>query len=140
MTKTTIKSYLELIELPSFEDRFEYLKLSGEVGSQTFGGHRYLNQWLYKLPEWRSTRREIIIRDSGFDLGHPDFPIGGNIYVHHINPITIDDILEKRICVFDLNNLISVSFKTHNAIHYGVEEVPVVSIIERTKYDTCPWR
>lgn len=140
MTKTITKSYLELIKIPTFEERFEYLRLSGEVGDRTFGGHRYLNQWLYKLSEWKSTRREVIIRDNGFDLAHPDFPISGNIYVHHINPITIDDILEKRRCVFDLNNLISVSFKTHNAIHYGVEGIPIVSSTERTKYDTCPWR
>ena len=140
MTKMSTKTYLELMKLPSFEERFEYLKLSGEVGSETFGGHRYLNQWLYKLPEWRSTRREVIIRDNGFDLGHPDFPIGGNIYVHHINPITIEDILERRRCVFDLNNLISTSFDTHNAIHYGIEDIPITTFKERSKYDTCPWR
>lgn len=140
MMKTNTKSYSELITIPSFEERFDYLKLSGSVGDETFGGHRYLNQWLYKLTEWKSVRREVIVRDNGFDLAHPDYLIGGNIYVHHINPITIEDILEKRRCVFDLDNLISTSFETHNAIHYGASDVPVVTVTERQRYDTCPWR
>lgn len=140
MMKTSTKSYSELISIQSFEERFEYLKLPGVVGDETFGGHRYLNQWLYKLAEWKSTRREVIIRDGGFDLAHPDYQIGGNIYVHHINPITIDDILERRRCVFDLDNLISTSFDTHNALHYGALDAPVIKVTERQRYDTCPWR
>lgn len=141
MTRTTIRTYSELIKLPTFEERFEYLKLSASVADPTFSGHRYLNQQLYKSPEWKLTRREIILRDNGFDLGHEDYPIGGKIYIHHLNPITIDDILERRRCVFDLENLISSSFNTHNAIHYGSEEILSSRIpIERTKNDTIPWR
>lgn len=139
--KTTIyKTYSELIKIPTFEDRFKYLSLSGKVGEATFGGHRYLNQMLYKMDEWKSTRREVILRDNGSDLGHEDHPITGSIYIHHINPITIDDILEQRPCVFDLENLISTSFRTHNGIHYGNEEVLPKGLVVRTKNDTCPWR
>lgn len=134
-----IRTYSELKTLRTFEDRFQYLKLSGDVGDFTFGGHRYLNQMLYKLPEWKDIRRKVIIRDEGCDLAHPDYLIGGNIYIHHMTPITIEDILERNPCVFDLNNLISCSLSTHNAIHYG-DISPREEWKERTKYDTCPWR
>lgn len=139
--KKTIKLYSELITIPTFKERFNYLKLSAAVGDPTFGGHRYLNQMLYRFPEWKRVRREVILRDEGLDLGHPDFPIRGNIYVHHLNPITTDDILERRNCVFDLENLISTSFDTHNAIHYGDERLIEDRVpVERKKNDTCPWR
>lgn len=140
MKKTTIKTYHELISLPTFKDRFEYLKLIGVVSDETFGGHRYLNQLLYKSSRWKSSRRKVILRDDGYDLAHRDYPICGNIYVHHINPITIEDILNDDPFVFDLENLISSSHQTHNAIHYGDFELIDKSPIIRTKNDTCPWR
>lgn len=133
------RTYSELIKMRRFEDRFEYLTLKGNVGNITFGGHRYLNQILYKTPKWKSTRREVILRDDGCDLAHEDYTIYGSIYIHHLNPITIDDILKERPCVFDLENLVCTSFKTHNAIHYGIEE-SINNFVERKINDTCPWR
>lgn len=141
MTKMTIKTYHELILLPTFEERFEYLKSKSRVGDKTFGGHRCLNQLLYRQsPEWRSVRREVILRDNGFDLAHADYPIFGPIYVHHINPITIEDIIDRKDSVLDPNNLICCSFPTHNAIHYGTFETINKAPIVRVKNDTCPWR
>lgn len=137
-----IKCYSELILLPTFQERFEYLKLSGKVCHETFGGHRYLNQVLYRSSEWKHSRREVIIRDNGFDLGHEDYPIQGNILVHHINPITIDDILDKKDYVFDPEYLISTSLNTHNCLHYGNdnESLIIKHFEERRKNDTCLWR
>lgn len=143
MTKRIInyKSYSELIKIESFEERLKYLSLAGIVGETTFGGHRYLNQILYQSYKWKNeTRPEVILRDNGCDLGHEDYLINGSIYIHHINPITIDDVLEERPCVFDLDNLICTSFQTHNAIHYGIEDFLPKGFVERKKYDTCPWR
>lgn len=141
MTKTTIyKTYSELIKIEKFEDRFDYLSLVGIVGETTFGGHRYLNQILYQTDKWKSTRREVILRDNGCDLAHQDYSINGSIYIHHINPITIDDILEERPCVFDLNNLICTTFRTHNAIHYGSKDLLPKAPADRKKNDTCLWR
>lgn len=137
---TMNKSYRRLIWLSSFQERFDYLKCDGSVGDYTFGGHRYLNQLLYNSQRWKKVRNEVIIRDNGFDLAHRDYPIGGNIYVHHINPITIDDILEERSCVFDPDNLVSTSFQTHNAIHYGNEQIITREPVTRKPYDTCPWK
>lgn len=134
------KSYSELIEKDSFEDRFDYLSLIGYVGETTFGGHRYLNQMLYQSEKWKRTRREIILRDNGCDLAHEDYIIHGSIYIHHINPITIDDILKERPCVFDLENLICTTFRTHNAIHYGSKDLLPRGPANRKKNDTCPWR
>jgi hypothetical protein len=135
-----IRTYTELISIPTFEERFEYCKISARVGDQTFGGHRYLNQLLYKMPEWKSVRREVMIRDNGYDLAHEDYPIDGSIYIHHLNPITIDDIQNRKGWVFNPEYLISVSFKTHNAIHYGDESLLSKAPIVRTRNDTCPWR
>lgn len=133
------KSYRELITIPTFEERLKYLTLYGAVGEMTFGGHRYLNQLLYKSPKWRRTRRDIILRDDGFDLAHPDYPIGSQIYIHHINPITIEDLIKGCPTVFDPDNLVSASFGTHQKIHYcyGVDEKIYK---ERTLNDTCPWK
>lgn len=136
----TYKTYSELIKIESFEDRFKYVNLVGTIGETTFGGHRYLNQILYQTDKWKSTRREVILRDNGCDLAHKDYEIKGSIYIHHLNPITIDDILEERPCVFDLNNLVCTAFRTHNAIHYGTVELLPKDPIDRTKNDTCPWR
>lgn len=134
------KTYTELIQIDNFEDRLKYLLIPGQVGAFTFNGSRYLNQNFYHSPEWRRIRRSVILRDDGCDLGHPNYPIGGQIYVHHINPITIEDLLQKRYCVFDLENLISSSMETHQAIHYGANNVPSFKFVERKPGDTCPWR
>lgn len=136
----TIRTYSELIRISEFRDRFKYLQLNGIVGDPTFSGHRYLNQMLYKDPEWRRIRREIILRDGGLDLAHEDYPIVGNAYIHHIEPITICDILERRACVFNPENLISTSLNTHNALHYGDENLLPEVLQERFPNDTCPWR
>lgn len=138
--KTIHKTYSELIKIENFEDRFKYLSLNGIVGEATFGGHRYLNQILYRSSAWKYAKREVILRDNGCDLAHKNYPINGWIYIHHINPITIDDILEERPCVFDLENLICTAFRTHNAIHYGSIDLLTKEPIIRKKNDTCPWR
>lgn len=138
--KRTFKRYSELISIPTFQERFEYLMIGGIVGNETFGGHRYLNQILYKTEDWKLARREVILRDDGYDLAHRDYPIFGNIYIHHINPITIDDILNNRPCVFDLENLISTSLNTHNAVHYGNVNLLPTDPFQRIKNDTCPWK
>lgn len=135
-----IKTYSELIQIPSFMDRFEYLVLNGNIGEFTFNGHRYLNQKLYRCPEWLSARREVIIRDRGCDLACDGYEVFDHILVHHINPITIGDVVERRSCVFDLENLICTSLKTHNAIHYGNKESLRSELVIRTKNDTCLWR
>jgi len=135
-----IKTYSELIKLPTFEERYKYLRLNGEVGEETFGYDRYLNQMLYKSEEWKSCRREIIIRDNGCDLGCEGFDIHGRILIHHINPIIVDDVIKRNPKIFDPENLILTSLNTHNAIHYGDESLLIIAPIERTKDDTCPWR
>lgn len=134
------RSYKELLQLDTFEERYEYLKLNGVVAEDTFGSKRYLNQMLYTSPEWRSIRDTIIVRDSGCDLGIIDRPIHDKIYIHHINPITIDDILDGNPIVFDPNNLICVSHITHEAIHYGDSNLLPKDYVERTPNDTCLWR
>lgn len=138
MTTDMYKSYSELIKIKKFDDRLRYLTLKGKIGEQTFGGHRLLNQTLYKSYEWKSIRKKIILRDNGCDLAHDDYPIGGHIYIHHLNPITIEDILNRKANIFDEENLVAVSFKTHNAIHYGVEEL-IPRSLERKRNDTCLW-
>lgn len=135
-----IRTYSELITIKSFEERYEYLRLGGSVGENTFGGSRYLNQLLYQSPEWRKIRRQVILRDNGYDLAHEDRPIASTIYVHHMNPITIDDIKQRRRCVFDPENLISASFDTHEAIHYGDDGLIKKDFVARKPFDTCPWR
>lgn len=135
-----IKSYSELITIPTFEERFEYLQLKGLIGKETFGFDRYLNQQLYRTKEWRSIRDKAIIRDNGCDLGVEGYDIVGRILIHHINPITIDDILKGNPIVFDLENLICTSHNTHNAIHYGDESLLITAPKERCKNDTCPWK
>lgn len=139
-TKNT-KSYSELIKLPTFEERYEYLKIGGKVGEDTFGYDRYLNQMLYKLPEWQTARNEVIIRDDGCDLGCPDRKIKDQkILVHHINPIAKEDILNRNKCLFDPENLITTIHSTHNAIHYGDSDLLQKDPVVRFKNDTCPWR
>ncbi len=138
---TTIRTYSELITLPTFEERFEYLKLSGRVGDETFGRDRYLNQLLYqRSDEWRVVRRGVILRDNGCDFGCEGYEIYGQIIVHHMNPITIDDVLNLDPKVFDPEFLISTMHRTHNAIHYGNADLLITAPIKRRKNDTCPWR
>ena len=155
-----MKSYSELIRIPTFEERYEYLRIGGRVGEETFGCNRFINQQLYtKDIRWKQLRNKIIIRDGGCDLAMPDYAIGGKIIIHHINPITVEDFMNNDEIIFDPDyvtdgqtkihhinpifdpeNLICVSFNTHQAIHYGdrrlLPQVPIV----RTKYDTCLWR
>lgn len=135
------KTYSELIQIPSYVERYRYLRLGGKAGDITFGNERYLNQVLYKSPEWKSIRREVIIRDNGCDMGVEGYSIPGVPLIHHINPITIEDIVNRADCVFDLENLITVSRRTHNAIHYGDEELLTIDqLIIRSPNDQCPWR
>lgn len=142
MNQKTIKTYSELMTLSTFEERYEYLRLDGAIGEDTFGYDRYLNQMLYKLPEWRSTRNNIIVRDNGCDLGCLDreIPDGVQILVHHLNPITKEDILNRNKCLFDPENLITTILDTHNAIHYGTKELLQKDPVERYENDMCPWR
>lgn len=136
-----IKTYTELVTLNSFLERYRYLRIGGAVGEETFGFERYLNQTLYTSAEWKRIRDSVIIRDDGCDLGLHGQEIRGRILVHHLNPITVEDIRFRRSCIFDLNNLICVSHETHNAIHYGDERLlPLLAPTERTKNDTCPWK
>lgn len=134
------KSYHEMIEISNFFDRFNYVKLEGYVGASTFGSNRYLNQMLYRSYEWKKFRNEIVLRDNGCDLADPDREIGGIIIVHHLNPITIDDVAQRRSCVFDPDNVVCVSHITHEAIHYGDESLLVKDPVERYPGDTIPWR
>lgn len=135
-----IRTYSELSKLSTFKERFDYLKLNGKVGEDTFGHSRFLNQDFYSSPEWRRTRRNIIVRDNGCDMGLDGYSIQGRIYVHHINPITVDDILERRSKLFDPENLICVSSMTHEAITYGIEDMLPTDPVIRRPNDTCPWR
>lgn len=135
-----IRCYKDLRQLHSIFDRYNYLKLSGEVGTSTFGFDRYLNQVFYKSREWQDARQAVILRDEGCDLGVPGYPIAKGLIVHHMNPITIDDIFERKSEIFDPEYLICVSSQTHNAIHYGNSELLPRDPIERRPGDTCPWR
>ena len=135
-----IKTYSELITIPTFEERFEYLKLDGQVGVETFGFNRYLNQAFYKSDEWLSIRDYVITRDNGCDLGMEGYEIYGRILIHHINPITKDDIIQRSRNLLDPENLITTVKRTHDAIHYGDSNLLMKAPIERRKNDTCPWR
>ena len=139
-TMEVIRTYTELTKLPTYEERFAYLRLDGTVCDETFGNDRYLNQILYKSPRWRKVRRLVILRDNGCDLGIEDYEIRGRIIVHHMDPITLDDIIHERDSVFNPEYLICTAHNTHNAIHYGDESLLVTAPIERSKNDTCPWR
>ena len=136
----SIRTYSELITIPTFEERFEYLQLKGSVGKDTFGYDRYLNQVLYRSPEWKRLRNQIIIRDCGCDLACEGYDIHRKVLIHHLNPITVEDVLTRSRKVFDPDNLVCVSHNTHNAIHYGDVDLLVTGPIIRTKNDTCPWR
>ena len=136
-----IKTYSELIKMESFLDRYRYLRIGGQVGTETFGFDRYLNQKFYREdPEWKAARREVIIRDLGCDLAMEDREIQGLIIVHHMNPITIEDIIQRTEFLLDPEYLICVSDNTHKAIHYGNEGLLHTDPIVRFPNDTCPWR
>lgn len=136
----TIRTYSELITIPTFEERYKYLKIGGKVGEETFGFERYLNQEFYKSYEWQSIRRQVIVRDLGCDLGIKDREIHGKIIVHHMNPITIDDIVSASDFLLNPEYLICTLKSTHDAIHYGDESLLIKAPVERTKNDTCPWK
>lgn len=134
------KCYSELITLPTFIERYRYLRIGGRIGAETFGHDRYLNQLLYHSDEWLEFRDWIIIRDKGCDLAVPDFELNERILVHHIDPITVNDVVTRHPKIFDPENVISTSLNTHNAIHYGDESRLALLPIERTPNDTCLWR
>ena len=135
-----MKNYSELVKLQTFEERFEYLRLGGTVGKETFGFDRYLNQRFYRSSGWKSIRDRVIIRDNGCDLGMEDRPIYGRILIHHMNPVSIDDIRRQTEFLLNPEYLICTTHMTHNAIHYGDENLLIKIPPERTKNDTCPWK
>ena len=148
-----MRRYSELIRLSTFSERLDYLRIRGRVGEDTFGFDRYLNQNFYKSIEWKRFRDSIIVRDGGCDMALKDYPItdwvirGGKpirprILVHHLNPLVKEDIIEHSDKLFDPENVVCVSFNTHNMIHYGGADIviPQKEFVERTPYDTCPWR
>lgn len=135
------RTYLEVSQFKTFEERFEYLRVNSSIGIETFGSDRFLNQILYHDTEWRSVRNRVIIRDSGCDLGILDREISGEpIYIHHLNPITRENVVNRDPCLFDMNNLICCTRRTHNAIHYGDSTKLIHDLVERKPNDTCPWR
>lgn len=141
MTTTTMRTYTELSKLLTFEERFKYLKLSAEVGAETFGSERYLNQKFYRSLEWKRIRDRVIMRDMGCDLGLKGFEIHGPIYIHHMNPFTLKDLHDDPETLLDPEYLVCVKRATHNAIHYGDETILLTNVVvERKPNDTCPWR
>lgn len=134
------RSYHELIQFDTFIDRYNYLKIGGLVGEETFGFERFINQQLYKSRKWRKSRDEVIIRDDGCDLGIPGYDIYDMIIVHHMIPLSIEDIEEERDWIYDPEYLICVSKRTHNAIHFGDDRMLPKGPIERRPHDTCPWK
>lgn len=135
-----MRTYTELIRLPSFEDRFAYLKLDGRVAEDSFGWDRWVNQRFYHTSEWKRVRDQVIVRDMGYDLASRDHPIGGQILIHHMNPVRLEDLVEHKELVLDPEFLICVSKLTHNAIHYGDINLLPSPIIQRSRNDTSPWR
>lgn len=133
------RTFSALQKILSFKDRYLYLKLGGVIGETTFGFDRYLNQVLYTSRRWLKTRDAVIVRDAGCDLAVRDFPISGSIIVHHMNPITIEDIEKERDEIFDPEFLISTAPLTHRAIHYGNESLLPKPLVVRHRNDTCPW-
>lgn len=133
------KTYHELITIPDFTDRFEYLKLTGIVGRETFGFNRFLNQQFYTSSKWRSIRSQVIIRDDGCDLAHCDYPISGRIHIHHINPVTFEMLENGDSSLYNLDNLVCVSEDVHRAIHYGDTTLLQQDYIPRYPGDTKLW-
>lgn len=133
-----IKTYSELITIPTFEERFKYCQTGQHVGKETFGGHRYLNQRFYSSPEWKRIRRSIIIRDNANDLAMDGYPIGRAVYIHHLNSMQVEDLIERKDWVLLPDFLVCTSFETHQALHYGYEPTRKDFAI-RTPNDTAPW-
>lgn len=140
MKTMIIRTYTELMKLATFEERYKYLKLVAKVGEETFGFERYLNQQFYHSQEWKSLRSQIIVRDNACDLGIPGREMDKGIIIHHMNPITKDDLIHQSDFLLNPEYLISVSKKTHSAIHYGDDNLLFGEMVERSKDDTCPWR
>ena len=140
MSTTNIRTYSELITLPTFKERYRYLQLKGFVGEETFSYDRYLNQTFYRSREWKDIRDYVILRDNGCDLGIPGREIHSRILIHHMNPITKQDILNRSEFLLNPEYLISTIKVTHDAIHYGDEHLLMEEPIARTKNDTCPWK
>lgn len=137
---TDNRSYSELMTIETFKDRYEYLRLHGKVGAVTFGFDRYLNQKFYHSAEWKRIRDYVIVRDNGCDLGSPDHPIRGKVYIHHMNPISVQDLRNSETSMLDPEYLICVSKETHDAIHYGDSSLLQEEWKERQPNDTCPWK
>lgn len=137
---TNIKCYSELILLPTFRERYQYLRLNGEVGKETFGFDRYMNQFFYRSPEWRRVRDFVITRDEGCDLAVPGREIFGRIIIHHMNPIRPEDIRDRSELLLDPDYLITTIHETHLAIHYGDEHLLLQEPVVRRPNDTCPWK
>lgn len=135
-----IRSYSELIKLPTFEERYKYLRLRGVVGEETFGFDRFINQDFYRSREWKAIRDFIIVRDNGCDLAMEGYDIHGKIIIHHMNPVTIKDIQKNSAFLMEPEYLISTTLSTHNAIHYGDESLLIKEPVRRSKNDTCPWK
>lgn len=140
MKMSTIRTYSELSQLKTFRERYEYLRLNGKVGEETFGFDRYLNQIFYKSDVWKAIRDFVIVRDNGCDLGVEGYDIHGKILIHHMNPILVEDILKRSDFLLNPDYLITTVLSTHNAIHYGDDSLLITLPIERTRNDTCPWR
>lgn len=140
MDTPIIRTYHELVKLATFRERFEYLRLGGQVGADTFGFERYLNQRFYHSAEWQSIRNAVIARDLGCDLGVDGHSIFGKVCIHHMNPITTTDIRKATEYLSNPEYLICTTHDTHNAIHYGDASLLPTELVERTPYDTCPWR
>lgn len=140
MDTPIIRTYHELVKRATFRERFEYLRLGGQVGADTFGFERYLNQRFYHSAEWQSIRNTVIARDLGCDLGVDGYSIFGKVYIHHMNPITTTDIRKATEYLSNPEYLICTTHNTHNAIHYGDASLLPTELVERTPYDTCPWR
>lgn len=135
-----IRTYSELITFPTFEERYQYLRLNGSVGCETFGFDRYMNQFFYRSPEWKKVRNEVIARDNGCDLGVEGREIFGRVLIHHMNPISPEDIRDRSDLLLNPEFLITTVHNTHQAIHYGDESLLILSPIQRARHDTCPWK
>lgn len=135
-----MRTYQELMSFPTFLERYRYLRIGGRVGDTTFGFDRWLNQQLYRSPEWKRIRREVVLRDDACDLACAGFELFDNVLVHHMNPITPEDIVHRMESVLNPDYLITVSYRTHQAIHYGDESLLPIEPEERRPNDTCPWR
>lgn len=135
------RTYSDLLRFNTFEERFDYLKLQGDVCGSTFGSKRYLNQSFYHSKEWKDFRKKIIIRDDGCDLAIPDRMIFSRVYIHHMNPVSVEDLINERYdLLLDENSVVCVSANTHEAIHYSDEKILPKIIEERKPHDTCPWK